>query len=259
MQQADGGNKIMALAEKIAKIQLDQEQTKQKFMNEVFSGLQQIDANKTAEEVEAQRKYDLKTTTATDITTTKTDLGSSKVSSNIRGEAIKTETTIDQTTPKTTTPKFEEIKSGNKIVTYQDGKRIAEAPRWKPEQIEGIGTLNKNRIAKIDVLDKEIRDLETDVAGYRQEVASMSEIQMEGGSTVKGVMRKGNKLTTEKDLLKDINVAQGKIRKKREQSEEIAGKVEKKIAKKEKTIVRTGTSNGRKVIEYSDGSIEYAD
>jgi len=27
----------------------------------------------------------------------------------------------------------------------------------------------------------------------------------------------------------------------------------------EKQAVRTGTSNGRKVVQYSDGSIEYAD
>jgi hypothetical protein len=27
----------------------------------------------------------------------------------------------------------------------------------------------------------------------------------------------------------------------------------------EKQVVRTGTSNGRKVVQYSDGSIEYAD
>ena len=248
------------LAERIAKIQLDQEQTKQKFMNEVFSGLQQIDANKTAEEVEAQRKYNLQTTTPTDITTTKTDLGSRKISSNIRGEAIKTETVIDETTPKPTTPVVK--KEGTEFVTYENGIETARAPRWKPEQLDGLGLIDKNRIKKVDVLDNEIRNLETDIAGFRQEIASMGNVELANGETVKGINKKGTLIKPE-DITRQINVAQGQIRKKREQSEKIISKVEKKIAKKEikeeKTILRTGTSNGRKVIEYSDGSIEYAD
>lgn len=137
----------MSLAEKIALIDQEYKRVEDQFNKELNAGLVQYHAMKTKEETDArneeirQQGIDERIkTTATDITTTKTDLGEEKISKNIHGDPIKTETVIDDRTVETVSPKFEEIKSGNEIITYRDGVEVARTPRW---QVEQTGTKGK--------------------------------------------------------------------------------------------------------------------
>ena len=225
----------MSLVEKLSKIQLEQEQVKKQFMNEVYQGLQQIDAMKTKEEVEAQRKYDLETTTPTDITTTRTDLGEERISKNIRGEAIKTETVVDTTTKPT---EKDVRREGKYFVTYRDGKEVAKSLISQATDKNGkeLTPTQGKRVTKyVNQIDKSkslILGIEGQLDNFNSIIEEAETIASEEGEELKGkkkvqILVDGEFIDIKvSDLRRRIKIAEASLKRENENIKKFNDKID---------------------------------
>lgn len=285
----------MSLADTIGKIKQHQTETRQKFQQEFLSGLQQAYAYKKQEEVDAQREAERITGT----TTTSEGGVTTKETFTVGGgdESARTDKIIkkDYETPTekiTSKAKAEITKSYIEKIGDATGKTIDEQ-RTALKDLEVTQTQSDYDLKlkykedilkleqqyskpKVEAMAKWYSDKGYNPNQYNDPYALMQwikknpkvdfggiidttqeemsdriiEINEELKTAYEGVVIKGLKNEIQQ-LKKDL-----KIRKKYESYI----KQEEETVEKKKTITRTGTTkDGRKVIQYSDGSIEYAE
>jgi hypothetical protein len=286
---------MMSLADTIGKIKQHQTETRQKFQQEFLSGLQQAYAYKKQEEVDAQREAERITGT----TTTSEGGVTTKETFTVGGgdESARTDKIIkkDYETPTekiTSKAKAEITKSYIEKIGDATGKTIDEQ-RTALKDLEVTQTQSDYDLKlkykedilkleqqyskpKVEAMAKWYSDKGYNPNQYNDPYALMQwikknpkvdfggiidttqeemsdriiEINEELKTAYEGVVIKGLKNEIQQ-LKKDL-----KIRKKYESYI----KQEEETVEKKKTITRTGTTkDGRKVIQYSDGSIEYAE
>jgi hypothetical protein len=168
----------MALAEKISRIWDEQEKTKQKFMAEVYQNMQQIDAMKTQREVENRQKLEReqlrKAQTITGTQTTLTDTGQTITTAYESGRT-RMDVTEDKRTPKPVAPTYREIKSGDEIITLQNGKEIARSPRFKETQKEEFKLDEYVNKQKAQDYVSEITKTEGNIAAINSDITTTTE------------------------------------------------------------------------------------